>query len=55
MKWAIYSKESNQPIWLAENLNDLMRSLVGLNSALGEKFYVDSYPLKEFQSSNQAD
>jgi hypothetical protein len=47
MKWAIYSRRSDQPLWLSENLKDLVASMAELNRALGDRFYVDSYPRKE--------
>lgn len=47
MKWAIYSKETDVPIWFSEDMKDLMATMAELNRSLGERFYVDSYPPKE--------
>lgn len=47
MNWAIYSKTSGQPIWLSGNFEDLMAAMAELNRALGDKYYLDSYPLEK--------
>lgn len=47
MKWAIYSKKSNEPVWFSENFKDLMATMAELNRALGDRFYIESYPIKE--------
>lgn len=43
MKWAIYSKETDAPIWIGENSDDLIRSMLELNRALGDRFYLAEY------------
>ena len=43
MMWAIYSKESETAIWVSENSKDLIRNMLELNRALGDRFYVDTY------------
>lgn len=45
--WAVFSKESNSPIWSGENLNDLVKIMAELNRSLGDKFYLDLYLPKE--------
>ena len=47
MKWAIYSRSSNEPIWFSENFKDLMSAMVELNGTLGDRFYIESYPVKK--------
>lgn len=46
MKWAIYSKTTDEPIWFSENFKDLMTTMAELNGTLGDKFYIESYPKK---------
>lgn len=46
MRWAIYSKKSNEPVWFSENFKDLMAAMVELNGTLGDKFYIETYPLR---------
>lgn len=45
--WAMYSKESDSPIWYGENLNDLIKIMAELNRSLGDKFYLDLYVPEE--------
>lgn len=53
MKWAIYSKKSNEPVWFSENFKDLMATVVELNRVLGDRFYIETYPLKEYKSPSR--
>lgn len=43
MMWAIYSRETDAPIWISEDSKDLIRNMLELKRSLGDRFYVDTY------------
>jgi hypothetical protein len=53
MTWAIYSKETDQPLWLGDNAKDLVTTMGELNRSLGDRFYLGTYSRSENEATDK--